>query len=64
MDQDRLLHALDLGLADFEDAVQAACAVKVGADALVTRNVADYRGAGVDALTPVELPAGLAEGRR
>ena len=59
VDEDRLLHALDLGLADFEDAVQAACAAKVAADALVTRNVADYRGAGVTALTPVELLAGF-----
>lgn len=59
VDQDRLLHALDLGLADFKDAVQAACAAKVAADVLVTRNVADYGGAGVDALTPVQLLAGV-----
>ena len=59
VDQDRLLHALDLGLADFEDAVRAACAAKVAADVLVTRNVAAYGDAGVPALTPVELLAGM-----
>ncbi|MDQ3555162.1 MAG: PIN domain-containing protein [Gemmatimonadota bacterium] len=38
-----LLQALAFGFADFEDAVQAACAVKVNADWIVTRNVKDFR---------------------
>lgn len=32
VDEDRLLQALDLGLPDYEDAVQAACAEKAGVD--------------------------------
>jgi len=39
--------ALILGLADFEDAVQAAAALKIGADYLVTRNERDFRGISV-----------------
>jgi predicted nucleic acid-binding protein len=35
--------ALVLGLADFEDAVQAAAALRIGADYLVTRNEQDFR---------------------
>jgi predicted nucleic acid-binding protein len=38
-----LLQALALGFPDFEDAVQAACAVKVSADWIVTRNVKDFK---------------------
>jgi predicted nucleic acid-binding protein len=38
-----LLQALALGFPDFEDAVQAACAGKVNADWIVTRNVKDFR---------------------
>jgi predicted nucleic acid-binding protein len=59
VDEDRLLHALDLGLADFEDAVQAACAEKARADALVTRNEDDFRGVGVPVLSPVAALAGM-----
>lgn len=36
--------AMVLGFNDFEDAVQAACALKIGADAVVTRNGKDFRG--------------------
>jgi predicted nucleic acid-binding protein len=36
--------ALVLGLGDYEDAVQAAAALKIGADYLVTRNARDFRG--------------------
>jgi predicted nucleic acid-binding protein len=39
--------ALILGLADFEDAAQAAAALKIGADYLVTRNERDFRGVSV-----------------
>lgn len=59
VDEDRLLHALDLDLGDFEDAVQAACAEKIRADVLVTRNADDFAGVGVEALSPVELLAGM-----
>ena len=59
VDEDRLLHALDLDLGDFEDAVQAACAEKIRADVLVTRNADDFAGVGVEVLSPVELLAGM-----
>lgn len=55
VDEDRLLQALDLDLADFEDAVQAACAEKVGVDALVARNESAFGGTRVPVLSPVAL---------
>ena len=39
--------ALILGLADFEDAVHAAAALKIGADYLITRNEPDFQGISV-----------------
>jgi hypothetical protein len=44
---------------DFEDAVQAACAVAVEVDYLVTRNEADFRRASVEVISPAELVAVL-----
>lgn len=44
--------ALALPMADLEDAFQAAAALAWGANAIVTRNIADYRRSPVDALTP------------
>lgn len=52
--------ALALGLRDFEDAVQAAACLRVGADFLATRNAADFRGAPVTTKTPGEIVAILA----
>ena len=43
VDEDRLLHALAMEWADFEDAVQAACAEKAEVDFLVTRNEKDFK---------------------
>jgi predicted nucleic acid-binding protein len=42
--------ALVLGMNDFEDAVQVAAAMKVGADFLVTRNESDFRDAPVQVI--------------
>lgn len=36
--------ALTLSMADYEDAVQAACALRLGADTIVTRNARDLGG--------------------
>jgi len=44
--------AVALGMRDFEDAVQAACALKVGADYIVTRNEKDFQGLPVGARSP------------
>ncbi len=49
--------ALVLGLADFEDAVQAAAALGIGADYLVTRNADDFSGIPVPVRTPGEVLA-------
>ncbi|WP_420127803.1 PIN domain-containing protein [Longimicrobium sp.] len=46
------VRALALGWRDFEDAVQAVCADKVGADYLVTRNLDDFRDSPVPAHAP------------
>jgi predicted nucleic acid-binding protein len=55
-------HALVLGLADYEDAVQAAACLKVGADFLVTRNAKDYKGAPVAPRSAGEVLALLQAG--
>lgn len=49
--------ALALHLKDFEDAVQAAACLAVGADYLVTRNGKDFKGAGVAIKTAGEVLA-------
>jgi len=49
--------ALALNLKDFEDAVQVAACLAVGADYLVTRNGKDFKGAGVAIKTPGEVLA-------
>jgi predicted nucleic acid-binding protein len=55
LDEDRLLHALALGWTDFEDAVQAACALKVEADYIVTRDRDGFANSDVPAVSPAEL---------
>ena len=44
--------ALVLEFSDFEDAVQTACAMKIGADYLVTRNEKDFKGSPIPILPP------------
>ncbi len=44
---------------DFEDGIQAAAAIRVVADYLVTRDVRDFDGAGVQAIMPDDLLAVL-----
>jgi predicted nucleic acid-binding protein len=39
-------------MADYEDAVQAACAKRIGAERIVTRNAKDFKGSPVMAVTP------------
>ena len=63
-----LTRARSLPMADFEDGVVAASAEAVGCDHVVTRNVADFAGSPVPALTPGDfltlLPAPAAEDER
>ena len=49
--------ALVFGMPDFEDAVQASGAAKVGADYIATRNGKDFKASPVKARTPGELLA-------
>jgi len=46
--------ALELGGADFEDNIQMACAQKVSADYIITRDPKDYRHSTVPVLSPVQ----------
>jgi predicted nucleic acid-binding protein len=62
--REHFLRARALALPDFEDAVVAALAEAARCDYVATRNVTDYRGSPVPALTPEELLALLAETRR
>jgi len=52
--------ALSLGIADYEDAVQAAAYLRIGADTLVTRNARDFTGAPVVTRSAGEVLALLA----
>ncbi len=57
VDHDRLLQALAMNWEDFEDAVQAACAAKIDADYLITRNREDFSGAAAKVRSPAEFLA-------
>ncbi|MFO8099134.1 MAG: PIN domain-containing protein [Salinibacter sp.] len=50
-----LLQAAQSGFADYEDAVLHGAAHRAGADGIVTRNAADFSGAGLSVHTPREL---------
>ncbi|MBX6333013.1 MAG: PIN domain-containing protein [Gemmatimonadaceae bacterium] len=52
--------ALALRLRDYEDAVQVAAALRIGADYLVTRNEKDFKGAPVTSRSAGEILALLA----
>lgn len=57
VDEDRIRHALSMNWADFEDAVQAACAEKAEAEYIVTRDKRGFRKSPVRVVTPAELLA-------
>ena len=50
-----LLRALSCNISDLEDAIQATCAVKVNAQAIVTRNGKDFANAQVKPMSPSEF---------
>jgi hypothetical protein len=58
-DRALLQAALTLPLTDYEDAVQLACALTHQLDAVITRNIEDYRNSPLPVLTPVEMLARL-----
>ena len=47
-----LLWAINSDMADLEDAIQAACAVKAGAKVIITRNEKDYANSPVKPVSP------------
>ena len=47
-----LLRAFDFGFSDYEDAVQYACAEADGVEAIVTRNLSDFKNAKLPVFTP------------
>lgn len=46
---------LSLGWPDFEDAVQAVCALEIGADYFVTRNPQDFSALSIPVVNPSEV---------
>lgn len=59
VDRDRLTEAVAMGWSDFEDALQGACALRAGAEVLVTRNPGDYAGLSLAVEIPSEFLARL-----
>ena len=52
---DDIKKALSLDFNDFEDALQSACASRIKADYIVTRNIRDFKNSRVIAIKPSEL---------
>jgi predicted nucleic acid-binding protein len=50
-----LEQAIALNFRDFEDAVQYACGIAHGVDAIVTRDASGFVGAGIPVMSPGEL---------
>lgn len=61
VDHETILKALSLGWTDFEDAVQAVCALQIAADHLVTRDPKPFQVISLSSVTPGELLALLAQ---
>jgi len=61
-DHDMMLKALSLGWKDFEDAVQAVCALQVGADYVVSRDPDDFESFSIPVVSPSDLLALLGRG--
>ena len=50
-----LMKATELSFNDYEDAIQSACAMRLKADYIVTRNIKDFKNSIVPAISPAEL---------
>ena len=55
LDHSMLTAALTMPFADYEDAAQHACAVAAGLDAIVTRNLDDYKNASLPVFAPADF---------
>lgn len=51
------LKATQMGITDFEDALQVVAAEMCGADSIITRNTIDFRNSPIPALTPEDFLA-------
>jgi predicted nucleic acid-binding protein len=60
VDRETLERAVSLRLADFEDAIQIACAIGLSLDAIVTRDVNGFANSPVPVLSPATLRSQLA----
>lgn len=60
VDRSVLEQAIALGLTDFEDAVQVASAMKLGLEAIVTRDVDGFTGSPILVLSPKDMRNRLA----
>ncbi len=54
-DKSVLQNAFTLGFSDFEDAVQCASAMAENLDAIVTRNIKDYKNSTIKVYSPTEF---------
>ncbi len=52
---DDLKKAADMQFKDYEDAVQSACAARIKANYIITRNIGDFTMRKVAAIKPIEL---------
>ena len=52
---DDLKKAADMRFMDYEDAIQSACATRIKANYIVTRNIKDFSESKVTAIKPAEL---------
>ncbi len=52
---DDLKKAADMRFKDYEDAIQSACATRIKANYIVTRNMKDFSESKVTAIKPAEL---------
>lgn len=52
---DDLKKAANMNFKDYEDAVQSACAFRIEANYIITRNIKDFTGSNVAAIKPSEL---------
>ena len=57
VDGDDLRSALALTIDDMEDALQAWCAIKINADALITRDVDGFTNINIPVITPADFMA-------
>ncbi len=55
VDKTDCISALDVGVSDYEDALVSVCAKKARAEYIITRNIKDFQGSPVQAITPADF---------